>query len=108
MCPLAPEAAMAAKVVLVDINPKMIAAWRSTFEENPEVEIVEGSMLAQRVDAWVTPTNGRASMDGGLDAAIKGHLGAAIERRVQAEIKRCYGGLLPVGHATCVPTGLVE
>lgn len=94
-----------AKVVLVDINPKMIAAWRSTFEENPEVEVVEGSMLARRVDAWVTPTNARASMDGGLDAAIKGHLGAAIERRVQAEVRRQFGGLLAVGHATCVPTG---
>lgn len=96
---------MAAKVVLVDINPKMIAAWRSTFEENPEVEIVQGSMLTQRVDAWVTPTNSRASMDGGLDAAIKGHLGAGIEKRVQAEIRRQFGGLLAVGHATCVPTG---
>src|SRR5262249_27207197 len=29
----------------------------------------------------------------------------AIERRVQAEIRRAFGGLLPVGHATCVPTG---
>src|SRR3954469_6820512 len=96
---------MAAKVVLVDINPKMIAAWRSTFEENPEVDIVEGSMLAQRADAWVTPTNARASMDGGLDAAIKGHLGAAIEKRVQSEIRRQFGGLLAVGHATCAPTG---
>ena len=72
-----------AKVVLVDINPKMIAAWRSTFEENPEVEIVEGSMLAQRVDAWVTPTNSRASMDGGLAqdrVADDVHLGVVLER----------------------------
>jgi O-acetyl-ADP-ribose deacetylase (regulator of RNase III) len=99
---------MPVKVVLVDINPKMIKAWRATFEEEPEVAVVPGSMLAQKVDAWVTPTNARASMDGGLDAAIKGHFGAAIERRVQAEVKRCHGGLLPVGHATCVPTGLVE
>src|SRR5881227_2031289 len=99
---------MMTKIVLVDINPKMIKAWRATFEENPEVDVVQGSMLERDVDAWVTPTNARASMDGGLDAAIKGHFGAGIERRVQAEIKRCYGGLLPVGHATCVPTGLVE
>jgi O-acetyl-ADP-ribose deacetylase (regulator of RNase III) len=96
---------MTIKVVLVDINPRMVKAWRSTFEENPEVEIVQGSMLDQAVDAWVTPTNARASMDGGLDGVIKGHFGPAIERRVQAEIRRSYGGLLPVGHATCVPTG---
>ena len=85
---------MAAKVVLVDVNPKMIAAWRATFEENPEVEIFPGSMLAQRADAWVTPTNARASMDGGLDAAIKGHLGASIEKGVQSAIRREFGGLL--------------
>jgi O-acetyl-ADP-ribose deacetylase (regulator of RNase III) len=96
---------MPVKVVLVDINPRMIKAWRATFEENPEVDVVQGSMLDQKVDAWVTPTNARASMDGGLDGAIKGHLGPSIERRVQAEVKRLHGGLLPVGHATCVPTG---
>ncbi len=33
---------MQVHVVLVDINPKMIKAWRETFEENPEVEIVQG------------------------------------------------------------------
>ncbi len=100
---------MPVKILLVDVNPKMIAAWRSSFEENPEVEVVQGSMLDQRVDAWVTPTNSRASMDGGLDGVIKGHFGPAIERRVQAEIKRRYGGLLlPVGHATCVSTGAAQ
>jgi O-acetyl-ADP-ribose deacetylase (regulator of RNase III) len=93
------------KVVLVDINPRMVKAWRATFEEEPEVEVVEGSMLDQGVDAWVTPTNARASMDGGLDGVIKGHFGPSIERRVQAEIRRLHGGLLPVGHATCVSTG---
>lgn len=93
-----------AKVLLVDINPKMIKAWRATFEENPEVEIVQGSMLEQRVDAWVTPTNAKASMDGGLDAAIKGHFGPSIEKRIQAEIRRQFGGVLRVGHATCVAT----
>ena len=45
---------MLVKVVLVDVNPKMIAAWRTTFEENPEVEIVHGSMLDQPVSAWVS------------------------------------------------------
>ena len=44
-------------------------------------------------------------MDGGLDGVIKSHFGPAIERKVQAEIRRLYGGLLPVGHGTCVPTG---
>jgi len=96
---------MLVRVMLVDVNPKMTKAWRATFEENPEVDIVDGSMLDQQVSAWVTPTNAKGSMDGGLDLVIKKHLGAGIEGRVQQEIKQRYGGFLPVGHAVCVDTG---
>src|SRR5215813_5281421 len=99
---------MLVKVVLVDVNPKMVQAWRTTFEENPEVEIVQGSMLEQKVSAWVSPTNARGSMDGGLDAIIKQYLGAQIESRLQKDIARQYHGFLPVGCATCVPTGIEQ
>lgn len=92
-------------VVLVDVNPKMVAAWKATFEENPEVEVVSGSMLAQAVDAWVSPTNSKGRMDGGLDAVVKKHLGDGIESQLQKEINVHHGGTLPVGFATCVPTG---
>lgn len=95
----------AVKVVLVDINPKMVKAFRETFEENPEVEIVQGSMLDQKVSAWVSPTNSHGSMDGGLDAVIKNHLGQKIEQSLKQEIAKKFGPILPVGHATCVPTG---
>ena len=96
---------MLVKVVLVDINPKMIAAWQATFEENPEVDIVSGSMLEQHVSAWVSPTNSAGSMDGGLDAVIKGHLGTSIEKSLKKAITKEYGGNLPVGHAVCTSTG---
>ncbi len=96
---------MLVAVTLVDVNPKMIAAWRSTFEEHPEVQVVQGSMLDQPVGAWVTPTNGRGSMDGGLDGVLKKHFGPGIEKAVQQEIARRHGGLMRVGHATCVATG---
>src|SRR5438445_92173 len=62
---------MTVKIVLVDVNSKMVDAWRTSFEENPEVTIVQGSMLDQAVDAWVSPTNSRGHMGGGLDAVIK-------------------------------------
>ena len=77
---------MLVKVVLVDVNPKMIQAWQATFEENPEVDVVLGSMLDQNVSAWVSPTNARGSMD--LDGIIKNQLGIGIEKRVQQEIGR--------------------
>lgn len=93
------------KVVLVDVNPKMVQAWRASFESNPEVEIVQGSMLDQKVTAWVSPTNSRGQMDGGLDAVIKKHFGNKIESAVQREIARLYHGALPLGYATCVTTG---
>jgi O-acetyl-ADP-ribose deacetylase (regulator of RNase III) len=95
---------MLVKVVLVDINPKIIAAWRSSFEGNPEVEIVHGSMLDQPVSAWVTPTNSAGRMDGGLDLVIKNFLGGKIEHVVQGQIKRLHQGAMPVGHAVCAPT----
>src|SRR5262245_56838952 len=92
-------------VILVDINPKVVRAWRSAFHDTPEVEIVCGSILDQRADAWVTPTNARGSMDGGVDALIKRHFGQGIERRVQEKIQQLHGGAMPLGCATCVPTG---
>jgi O-acetyl-ADP-ribose deacetylase (regulator of RNase III) len=100
---------MLVRVTLVDVNPKMVAAWRATFEENPEVEVVQGSMLDQAVSAWVSPTNSRGSMDGGLDAVIKKRLGGKIETALQQAIVRHHGALsLPVGHAVCTPTGEVQ
>jgi O-acetyl-ADP-ribose deacetylase (regulator of RNase III) len=95
---------MLVKVMLVDVNPRMVEAWQTTFEENPEVEIVHGSMLAMQASAWVSPTNSRGSMDGGLDAILKKHFGQNIETRLQQEIGRVHSGFLPVGHAVCVPT----
>ncbi|MBX3192491.1 MAG: macro domain-containing protein [Labilithrix sp.] len=96
---------MLVRVILVDINPKMVAAWRSTFEENPEVDILSGSMLDQQVSAWVSPTNAKGSMDGGLDAVVKKHFGQKIETALQKEIAARYGGNFPVGHALSVETG---
>jgi O-acetyl-ADP-ribose deacetylase (regulator of RNase III) len=97
---------MPLKVILVDVNVSMIEAWRGTFEENPEVQIVQGSILDQAVGAWVSPTNSHGRMRGGLDAIIKRHLGDHIEAIVQKEINRLYLGVMPLGCAVCVPTGV--
>jgi O-acetyl-ADP-ribose deacetylase (regulator of RNase III) len=93
-------------VVLVDINQKVVDAWRAVFADNPEVQIHKGSILDQYVDAWVSPTNSRGSMDGGVDAVVKCRLGERIQSHVQQQIQTLYGGLMPVGAATCVPTGI--
>ena len=93
------------RVVLSDVNAKVVQAWMSAFAENPEVDIAKASILDQHVDAWVTPTNSAGRMDGGADAVIKRHLGAGIQTRVQRAIRTTFAGSLPIGSAVCVPSG---
>ncbi|MER5973510.1 macro domain-containing protein [Streptomyces sp. NPDC002055] len=96
------------KVVLADLNADVVEAWRAAFADTPGIEIRKGSILRQNVDAWVSPTNSRGRMDGGVDAAIKRHLGAGIQLRVQRAIRDRFAGSLPVGSAVCVPSGAVS
>ncbi|GAA1359195.1 macro domain-containing protein [Catellatospora chokoriensis] len=93
------------KVVLSDVNAKVVQAWQSAFADTPEVEITRGSIIDRHVDAWVSPTNSLGDMNGGVDAVIKRHLGAGIQLRVQRAIRDGFGGVLPIGSAVCVPSG---
>ncbi|MDX3537740.1 ADP-ribosyltransferase domain-containing protein [Streptomyces sp. MB09-01] len=95
----------ALRVVLTDVNERVVEAWRAAFADTPGIEIRRGSILEEDVDAWVTPTNSRGRMDGGVDAAIKRHLGSGIQLRVQRAIRDRFAGALPVGSAVCVPSG---
>ncbi|WP_033216157.1 macro domain-containing protein [Streptomyces virginiae] len=95
------------RVVLTDTDAEVVQAWRAAFVDTPGIEIRHGSILDEAVDAWVTPTNSRARMDGGVDAAIKRHLGAGIQLRVQRAVRAQFGGCLPVGSAVCVASGAV-
>jgi O-acetyl-ADP-ribose deacetylase (regulator of RNase III) len=93
------------RVVLTDVNASVVKAWRSAFADVPEVEIRKGSIIDEHVDAWVSPTNSRGRMDGGVDAVIKRYLGAGIQLRVQRAIRDRYHGILPIGSAVCVASG---
>ncbi|MFD9367067.1 ADP-ribosyltransferase domain-containing protein [Streptomyces sp. NPDC060020] len=93
------------RVVLTDVNERVVEAWRAAFADTPGIEIRRGSILEEDVDAWVTPTNSRGRMDGGVDAAVKRHLGSGIQVRVQRAIRERFAGVLPVGSAVCVPSG---
>ncbi len=95
----------ALRVVLTDVNAGVVRAWRAAFADVPGIEIRRGSILDEDVDAWVTPTNAAGRMDGGVDAAIKRHLGAGIQLRVRKAIADRFDGSMPVGSAVCVPSG---
>jgi Macro domain len=90
---------------LPDDHGVVVTAWRSAFADTPEVEIRRGSLLDVDADAWVSPTNERGRMDGGVDAVVKRYLGAGIQVRVQRAIRDRFGGRLPVSSAVCVPSG---
>jgi O-acetyl-ADP-ribose deacetylase (regulator of RNase III) len=96
------------RVVLTDLNTAVVEAWQAAFAGTPGIEIRKGSILTEQVDAWVSPTNSRGRMDGGADAAIKRHLGAGIQLRVQRAVRDRFAGSLPVGSAVCVPSGAVH
>ncbi|WP_236242700.1 macro domain-containing protein [Streptomyces sp. CC228A] len=98
----------ALRVVLTDVNREVVEAWRAAFADTPGIEIRRGSILDERVDAWVSPTNSRGRMDGGVDAAVRRYLGAGIQLRVQRAIRDHFAGHLPVGGAVCVPSGAVS
>lgn len=91
-------------VTLIDINPRLVVAWKDAFIDVPEVMVVQGSILVHPADAWVTPTNARGDMGGGMDGVMKRYFGAGIESRVQRQIVGRHGGRLGVGQATCVST----
>ncbi|MGW2991455.1 macro domain-containing protein [Streptomyces sp. NPDC001193] len=95
----------ALRVVLTDVNEHVVEAWRAAFADTPGIEIRRGSILDEDVDAWVTPTNSRGRMDGGVDAVIKRHLGSGIQLRVQRAIRDRFAGVMPVGSAVCVASG---
>ncbi|MFJ7965460.1 ADP-ribosyltransferase domain-containing protein [Streptomyces sp. NPDC096324] len=95
----------ALRVVLTDVNERVVEAWRAAFADTPGIEIRRGSILDEDVDAWVTPTNSRGRMDGGVDAVIKRYLGTGIQVRVQRAIRDRFAGPMPVGSAVCVPSG---
>lgn len=97
----------ALRVVLTDVNATVVESWRAAFADTPGIEIRRGSILDAEVDAWVSPTNSRGRMDGGVDAVVKRHLGAGIQLRVQKAIRERFAGSLPVGSAVCVPSGAV-
>ncbi|MFJ6620833.1 macro domain-containing protein [Kitasatospora sp. NPDC091335] len=96
------------RVVLTDLDATVVESWRAAFAGVPGIEIRHASLLTAEVDAWVSPTNSRGRMDGGTDAAVKRHLGAGIQLRVQKAIRGQHAGSLPVGSAVCVPSGAVN
>jgi O-acetyl-ADP-ribose deacetylase (regulator of RNase III) len=92
------------RILLVDRDPPLVAAWREAFRGVTEVIPARRDFFEEPADAMVSPGNSFGIMDGGLDAAIRDVLGAMIERRVQAMLAEKHHAELPVGGAEIVET----
>lgn len=93
------------KLILVDLNADLCAAWRETFDGLPDVEIVHGSFeTLPTFDCIVSPANSFGLMDGGIDAAITQFFGEELMRRVQQRVIVEYFGEQPVGTSMIVET----
>ena len=91
--------------LLIDKNPKMIAAWQEFFEEEENIKILEGDLTEVSCDAIVSPANSFGFMDGGVDYAISMRLGWELQFDLQNEIKNLPEGELLVGKAMVIETG---
>jgi O-acetyl-ADP-ribose deacetylase (regulator of RNase III) len=92
------------RVVLVDREAKLVAAWKEAFRDVDAVEVVRGDFFSIHADAMVSPANSFGIMDGGLDLAIRDTLGVEVERRIRDRIVERHHGELPVGVAEIIPT----
>ena len=108
---------------LVDINPEVVAAWKTYFSGCENVFIRHADILSIAENTIVSPANGRGIMDGGIDLIYTNYFGLKLEAEVQKKIAARREGLrwerrkkgdfsepdadeyLPVGAAVTVMTG---
>ncbi len=93
------------KITLVARDPALARAWRATFDEVADVQVVEGDYFDHPADAMVSPANSFGIMDGGLDLAIRDQLGLGVQTTLQRAIVERHHGELPIGCAEIVETG---
>jgi len=91
-------------IILVDLNPDLVASWREMLGGHDRVQIVQGSIFSVDCDALVSPANSFGYMDGGLDLAISQFFGWHVQDRLQQMIREKHYGELLVGRAEIVPS----
>jgi O-acetyl-ADP-ribose deacetylase (regulator of RNase III) len=93
------------KLILVDPQVALCAAWRERFADLANVEVVPGYFEElPAFDCMVSAANSFGLMDGGVDAAITRYFGEALMFRVQERILADYLGEQPIGTSMIVET----
>ena len=92
------------KIVLADLQDKLIEAWQAIGRDKDYVATHHGSIFDVQCDALVSPANSFGYMDGGLDMAISRFFGWHVQKRLQQKIQSKHHGELLVGTAEIVAT----
>lgn len=93
------------KLILVDPQPALCAAWREHFAGLSGVKVVNGFFeKLSEFDCMVSAANSFGLMDGGVDLAIIRFFGRTLEERVQKHILEQYLGEQPIGTSIVVET----
>lgn len=94
------------RLILVDPDDKLCAAWLGAFKGLPGVEVVNDYFEnLPRFDCFITAANSFGQMDAGVDAAVVRHFGLGLMHRVQRHIIEEFLGEQPVGTSFLVETG---
>ena len=94
---------MEIKVALCDKNQQVVEAWRSRFEKNPEVEIVQGDIFDLETDAVAIPGNSFGYLDRGIELQAGELFGFELQDLLRDKIRSEYNGELLVGQGFVVP-----
>jgi O-acetyl-ADP-ribose deacetylase (regulator of RNase III) len=95
------------KLILVDPNFDVCAAWQEAFSNLPNVQIYQDRFeRVPEFDCMVSAANSYGLMDGGVDAAIIKYFGIELMDRVQAMVREEFLGEQPVGTSVIVETGM--
>lgn len=92
------------KIILADLQPKLIEAWQKVSGNTEYVATYHGSIFDVPCEAIVSPANSFGFMDGGLDLAISEFFGWHVQKRLQHLIQTRHHGELLVGTADIVKT----
>lgn len=99
------------KLILCDVERKIIEAWEKEFSGVKDVEVVREDIFQVKADAISAPGNSFGWMEGGLDLKIVDFFGRYkpsdehyIRDRVEEKIYKEHYGELIVGNAIVVET----
>lgn len=95
------------RIILLDRNVDMVAAWEESFKDESNVTFVQDEFARfmdehPEIDCIVSPANSYGIMDGGFDLALLRHCGNDLMHVVQRRILDAWFGEQPVGTSLSV------